>query len=414
MRGERLRKNMILLIFAALLSYPIATILAQDGLSSSASMSFARDFPRRTGTSSLEESGMTITVAVDARPRYKGNLVLFTESSSRYAEKNSSTTVKSTVSNAISSIELNLEADVSINYGIGTADVPTYTVNLKHAVLETMGSSQTIVMGEYLLFSGHIPFFGVQLTLFMQPVVTYTPTLSGNIAIEGPASASPSSLYWSQEAATCQVQFSESEMVGLSLSDPALILEDFSLVLEMYAIMTAETLNVPAINVVNSASYSMSSPDVSLLSFEPNYYAFYTELKESYDTLTFTLESTQEALDEMAEEAGLLRNEVGALTVQLQNLTDRVSHLEAEDPLSGDLNYLQQQVETLSGTWDGLTYSMDQLNDEINALTLEVAAVKARLEESEQSTFMAIAVTVSFVSLILGSTSLWRSFTNNK
>jgi chromosome segregation ATPase len=182
----------------------------------------------------------------------------------------------------------------------------------------------------------------------------------------------------------------------------------------MYVIMTAETLNAPAINVVNSGTYSMSSPDVSLLSLEPNYYSLYTELKESYDTLIFTLGSTQDALDEMTDEAGLLRDEIGALNVQLQNLAGRVNHLETEDPLSGDLTDLQQQVEILSGTWNGLTDSMDQLNDEINALMLEVAAVKVRLEESEQSTFMAIAVTVSFVSLILGSTSLWRSFTNNK
>jgi len=409
---KRMKKNLILLVLAALLSYPIVHSYAQGDLTNSAGLSFARNFPREEATRSLEESGIVINITVDSQLAYRGNVILFTESSARYAERDSSTTVKSTVSNAISSFELSTEANTSIDYGIGTMDVPTYTLHLQHAVLESMGSSQEIVMGEYVLFSGHLPFFGVQVSIFMRPVLTYIPTLTGSIATEGPASVSPDSLSWVQETVTCLVQFSGSEPTGLFLSNPTLILHDFSLTLEFYAILNTDPVYTPAVNVVGFGDYSMSSPDVNLLSFELDYYALYSELQESYADLASTLQNTQGSLDELTDEVGLLRDEIGLLAPQLQNLISRVDNLEKENPLSSNLTALGNQVETLSANWDHLADSLNQLTDEVDTLTVEVNAVNQRLEQSEQSTIVAIAFVASLVSLVIGSTSLWKAFNN--
>lgn len=407
-----MRRSLFLLILSALLSYPIAYSRAQSNLSNSASLSFAMNFSRREATRNLEESGIVMSITVDSQLTYRGSAILFTESPVKYAEENLSATVRSTVSNAVSSFELDVEANISIDYGIGSINAPTYTSTLQHAVLETMGSSQTVAMGEYVLFIGHLPVLGVQLSIFMRPIVTYTPALSGNLAIEGPASVSPSSLYWNQEDVTYLVQFSGSEPTDLLLSNPTLTLDDFSFALEFYAIMTSTPVYAPAVNVAGPGDYPMSSSDLGLLSFEPNYYALYSELQGSYAALASTLQNTQNSLDELTNELGLLRDEIGLLAPQLQDLTQRVDDLEREDPLYANLTALGDQVQTLSANWENLADSMDQLTDEVNALTIEVNTVNRRLDESEQSTIVAIAFVAALVSLVIGSTSLWKAFNN--
>jgi len=405
-------KSLFLLILVALLSYPVAHSSAQNRLSSSASLSFARNFPRTKSSRILEESGIVMNITVDSQLTYRGNVILFTESPARYAETGSSATVKSTASNAISSLELSTEANISINYGIGRINAPTYTSTLHHTVLEKMGSSQTVAMGEYVLFIGHLPVLGVQLSIFMRPVVTYTPALSGNVVAEGPASVSPSSLHWGQEYVTYAVQFSGSEPTGLLLSNPTFILDNFKFMLEFYAIMTSAPVYAPAVNVAGPGDYSMSSSDVGLLSFEPNYYALYSELQESYTDLASTLQNTQNSLIELTNEVALLTDEIGSLAPQLQDLVSRVDDLEREDPLLSNFTALNQQVQTLSANWESLEDSVDQLTDEVNGLTNEVDAVNQRLNESEQSSIIAVAVVASLISLVIGSTAFWKSFNN--
>jgi archaellum component FlaC len=415
-----MRKNLFLLILAALLSYPIIHCYAQNDLSNSASLSFARNFPAVDAARSLGVSGISINVTVGSRLKYRSSVILFTECSSKYAEGGSSTSVESTVSNAVSSFELSVEANTSIDYGIGTMDVPTYTLLLEYAVLETMGSSQSIVMGEYLLFSGRLPFFGVQVSIFMRPVVAYTPTLSGNAVTTGSASASPSSLHWNQESVNYQVEFSQSEPVVLFLSSPTSILDNFNLVLELYAIINTETVYALPMDVVGSGDYSLRSPSVTLLSFEPDYYALYSELQESYATLASSMQHTEESLSNLTSEMELLKEDIRSLalqlqnltqrleyleTLQLQNLTQRVEHLEKENPLLANFTALKDQVQTLSASWDNLTGSVDRLTDKVDA-------VSQRLDESERSFILAVAVPMSLAGFFLGAISLWKSFKN--
>ena len=67
-------------------------------------------------------------------------------------------------------------------------------MNLGYSMLDKMGDAQEVILGEYLLFTGTIPIVGIQISLFMRPIIEYTPTLQGSLNIIGPATASTPSL----------------------------------------------------------------------------------------------------------------------------------------------------------------------------------------------------------------------------
>jgi len=268
-----------------------------EALSNSTPLSFIKIFPVVQRENTLSASGISIGVTVNSTLIYREDMVLLTKSSYKYAEKEKSTTLTIDTFNAISLLELSGNVTIYISYTLGRIDLPLKVIDIKYAVPETIGTSQEAIMGEYVLFSGTIPVIGTQVSIFMRPVVEYTPAFSGILTIQGPASATPTSLQWDQDSVMAQMNFSNSQPVSVFLSDPKLTLNDFRVVLEIYAIIIG-VVSTPSMNLemVNLGDYVISSSAVNLVSFEPNYYVLYTELQESYSTSASTLQQVQQSL----------------------------------------------------------------------------------------------------------------------
>lgn len=296
-----MKRFLLSIFFIVLLAYPVNYSYAQnEGIKSATPLSFIKTFPIVQREGSLRASGISIGVKVNSKIVFREDMVLLTRSSYKYAEKGKSTTLGIDVSNAISLLELTGDVTISISHRLGSIDIPVKVMDIKYAVPETMGTSQYVIMEEHQLYSGTIPGLGIQVSIYVRPVVRYTPTLSGSLMIQGPASSTPTSLNWNQESVATQIDFSESEPVSVFLSDPRFTLNDFRFVLEIYAIIAVATTPSIELEIVNLGDYSLSSSTVNLISFEPNYYVLYTELQKTYSTLASTLQEFRQSLDNLS------------------------------------------------------------------------------------------------------------------
>ena len=356
MKCNVMRKKFLVIILSVLsilFSFQANRSYAMDEtLSKSTSISFIKYFPLVHAERSLGHSGVSIGISIDSSLTYRGNMILFSKSSYKYAERGKTATLQIEISNFVSSVDLNADVSITISYGIGSIDVPVKVMNLEYSILDKMGNIRKIILGEYLLFSGTIPVVGIQVSLFMRPIIEYTPTLRGSLSIIGPATASPASLRWNQESVTSSIHFTDTKPVLTSLSNPKLTLNNLKVNLEIYAIITAITVSAPDIKLVNLGDYSISSDSVNLISYDPNYFVLYTELQKSYSELSSRLQEIQRSLTTLTREINDLKTtitkEISLLDSQIKTHATALNNLTAEyDELKNSLTAISQRVTSL-------------------------------------------------------------------
>lgn len=365
---------------------------SNDTLSKSTSLSFIKHFPIVHAKRSFGSSTVSIGINVDSSLTYRGNMILYSKSSYKYAEKGKTTSLRIEVSNFVSSVELNLDTDVSISYGIGSIDVPIKVMKLKYSILDRIGENQEIILGEYLLFSGTIPVLGIQVSLFMRPVIKYTPTLQGGLNIVGPATASPSSLVWNQKSVTSSIRFTDTKPVLISLSNPRLILNDLKVGLEVYAFITAVTVSAPDIELVNLGDYLVSSSSVNLISYDPNYFVLYTELQQSYSELASRLQEIHQSLT--------------TLTTEVNNL---------KITLTNEINLLNSQIKTNSNQLNNITAKYNEVKNSLTSMSQRLTSLESQINQlitqpRNQQIHMMALYALSIVALIMALLGLIRVY----
>jgi len=341
------------------------TYALNETLSKSTSLSFIKIFPIIHAERSLGYSGVSIGIRINSSLIYKGNMILYAKSSLKYAEKGKTSILQVEVSNFISSVKLTADVSISISYGVGSIDVPVKVMNLEYSMLDTMGAAHEAILGEYLLFSGTIPIIGVQVSLFMRPIIEYTPTLYGSLDINGAATASPSSLRWNQKSVATSIHFTDTQPILISLANPNLTLNDLKVNLEIYAIITAASISASDIELVNLGDYSISSSPVNLISFEPNYYVLYTKLRESYFELASRLQEIRQSLATLTKEVSNLRT---TLTQQISNLNEKV-------------DLLNSQIETYATKLENLTAKYNEMEGSLISLTSRVTSIESQVNQ---------------------------------
>jgi len=279
---------------------PISVVASDNNLKTSTPLSFTQEYPLVQQDISL---GSGISIRAQAKLTIREDLVLLTESSYKYAESGKTTTLNMDASNFIALVELN----GTVTAYVSGLSIPLYNLNLKQAIPQEIGKHQQVILGgDQLIYTGTIPILGTQISIFMRPVVEWTPLLSGSLTINGPATASPSTISWTQKSASTQVSFSGTQPVDISLSNPTLVFSNLKVVLYFYAIVMAIPTPTVPIDLVKLGDYSASSSTVNLISFDPNYYVLYNELKHSLDSLATTISQMQTQINQLSDRVNSL------------------------------------------------------------------------------------------------------------
>ena len=326
----RILLSALLLLLFFLSSYYIGYLYAEnEALRNSTPLSFVKVFPLTTQEGRIGQSGVSIGIKVEAQLMYRVDVILLTSYSNKYSEKGKSATLKIEASNVISLLELIGNTNTYFEYPGGRIDVPLRPINIKYAIPETIGIPQNVIMGEYLIYTGTVPIVGaLQISIFMRPTVRYTPNLRGNVLLQGPVLISPQNLYWNQKSVTAELHFTENSPVNVFLADPELILKGFRMILEVYAIIGIVSTPPMELEIVSLGDFSLSSPIVNLVSFEPNYYALYREISA-------ILQQVQQSLDALAVKYRDFESSLNTLSQNVANLQLQVNQLASlPQPLS--------------------------------------------------------------------------------
>jgi hypothetical protein len=367
---KKVRRHVLGLLVCIVLITAVSSrlLVRAEGARSSKPLSFVKIFPIVRSEGNLGTNDISIGITLDAQLTLREDAILSVQSSYKYAERGKSATLSMAITNAVSLLSLSGEAMIHFSFLGGSWDYHLMGIDIKYAVPEKIGSPQHIMMGEYLLYTGTVPvpIAPIQVSLFMRPVVTYTPKVSGSIAVQGPAVVSPTFLRWDQATITAQVQFSESQPVDMLLSTPSFTLEDFSLVPEVRAVVTAVPVGPVSLPpIVNAGDYSTQTTTVDLISFEPNYYDLYSELRSSYESVVGALNDVQlslnqlsSRLDEAVDSLNKLNDRTAALDSKTSDIGKQLDSLKETygetkrgvDELAGSVASLAERVNTLEST----------------------------------------------------------------
>ena len=249
------------------------------GVENTVPLSFSETFPIKSGEGQLTVMGITIKITVDSSAEYKGSALLQTEASCKYSDKAHPGTLEITAMNALSMLELKTQGTITITPG--NIERQIEAMIFQYVVPDTIGTPKRFEGEDRLVFSKTVPILpvAVELSIFVKPVVTYTPTLSGRLFTEGSAAVSPSELVWGTASVGATIDFIENEPVAVFLGEPTLTLENFRLVLEVHAEVSGIKTPVKEIDIVKLGDRSTVSATTHVISFHPDYYELYKELR---------------------------------------------------------------------------------------------------------------------------------------
>jgi hypothetical protein len=386
----------LLLIFSS--SVQVYSSYAQDNiLSNITSLSFVKVFPLLQDSLSLEGSGVSIGIGVDTHATFREDVILLTESSRKYAERETVTILTMSATSALSLIELSGEIDISLAYGAWSTNVPVNIVDMKLTIPTTIGSSNYMRLAETQLYSGTVPIVGIQVSIYMRPMIQYSTALRGDLLIQGPASATPTNLLWNQKTVTSQISFSQTTPIDVQLDNPKLLLNSFSISLEFRSVITFVPTPYVPLQIVSFTNYEVGASKVHLISFDPDYYALYTELQTSVNTLTSTLEEIQNNLMSLSNDISNLNHEVSSMNTMIQAIDLQINNVEGlTSNLSQNISAHESQIISLSTKVDGLSDDIINMVNDLSTLNTKVNQFTAR----DESSFIIIAIVSIVVSVI--------------
>lgn len=218
---SRLFETLLFSLLLSLGAYVSLPAMAQSPASQeSLPVTFSNNFPVYSGNSQVVNSLDTgISVQTQVGLDYGESMLLTTSSSLQYAQGGTSGGLTISESNDVTFLQLSGSANFNFIVAGFTASSISYPVNFQYAVPVSAGSYQNIVLGTFSVLTV-TPISGVTIQVNMQPVVQWTPVVSGNYAVDGPASIQPTSMTLSGGTASATVTFSDSQPTTVYLSNP--------------------------------------------------------------------------------------------------------------------------------------------------------------------------------------------------
>ena len=280
-RKRRATKTTAVVLWLVLMMGSLCSIgckAAVPGVENTVPLSFSETFPIKSGEVQLTVKGITIKITVDSSAEYKGSALLNTEASCKYSDKAHPGTLEITAMNALSMLELKAQGMITITPGNIKHQIEAMI--FQYVIPDTIGTPKRFEGEDRLVFSCPVPIIPpTDLSIYVKPVVTYTPTLSGRLFTEGSAAVSPSELVWGTSSVGATIDFLENEPVDVFLGEPTLTLENFLLVLEVYAEISEIETPTKEIDIVKLGDRSTVAATTHVISFHPDYYELYKELK---------------------------------------------------------------------------------------------------------------------------------------
>lgn len=349
---------------------------------SSTALSFRNTFPVAQGTQGLASySGTGVNLQYSASLTYGEDLVLTTESSAKYAQNGAGATLTTSESNDIVLVQLSGSAAITFSLlGVTTGSV-NYPIDVTYAIPVTAGSYQSVTMGTFSVANAQVGPANVQVN--MQPVISWTPIISGSYSIQGPASISPPSMTLSGSPANAVVSFTDSQPTDIFLENPQLTLEGLSLSLVFPVIISGLQVAAPSVSVVNAGNYFASASAVDLISFDPNYYTLYNQLESSLAGLTTTVQLLQNSYNTLSSTVQQLQTSFSSLNSNFQQLQTTVNGISSQfSSFSNDLNSLSKDVSNLTSSYLGLKSSVSSLTSGQTQLQQSLGSVSSSLSRA--------------------------------
>lgn len=432
-------KGFITLFLILIISFPICLVSAQDAsVESTSSLTFSKEFSIAQGRISIGNDQVSIDITPNLDLTFREDMILSTKSPTKYAEKGKSSSLLIEATNVVSSIDLSGDLTISLTWDFGltrgSRDIPVADVNFMYSISETMGAPQDIILGDYLLFAGTIPVVGVYISLFMKPVAQYTPTLSGTISTQGPASTTPVNLNWDGESVSTRLDFTGTEPVSVTLSNPTLTLKEFKMYLKFSAVIAMVPIPAVPFNIVDLSDQVLSTSSSSLITYEPNLYTLHNELVDSFalltsqvDDIVTTLSNVESGLTSTNSEINTLIDEVSSLATEITSLNTMYENLEGSiaqlDIGSGDsdssqsVQYILDEVSSLKSKTQELTAQFDSIQDDVDTIQDTVDEVRQSLSSIDPdidgirrtggSTLVYLTLAISLLGLGAGIYSIW-------
>jgi hypothetical protein len=377
-----LAQMLAVLLLAFALGSPPAATAQSTGIQNSTSLSFRNTFPLAQGSQALASyQGTGVNMLYSATLNYGEDLVLTTASSIKYAQSGSSGTLTISESNDIALLQLTGSATITFSIlGVTTGSV-NYPISIEYGVPVTAGTYQDVVLGTYSVANAPVGPVNVQVN--MQPTIVWTPIINGVYSVQGLGSISPTSLSLAGNPATATISFSATAPLDLYLNSPRLSLQSLSLLLYFPVLIGGLQVADPSVTIVNAGTYYVTAPTSNLISFDPNYYTLYSQLRSSLTSLSSTVQADYAALgssiQSLQSSFNSLSNQLLSTNPSLTTPKSMVASISsAQQSLQQSLSGIPTQVSSLASQYSNLT-------SEYTTLKSAVTSAQGLLSQLQQS-----------------------------
>ncbi|MHA1973238.1 MAG: hypothetical protein ACTSW1_09605 [Candidatus Hodarchaeales archaeon] len=360
-----------------------------QGVESSVHLEFAKDYPIVSEEINLEQEiqlealqsygfpvGTLVTIgfsgSIESNLEFSETMILTTTVSDDYVSAGQNVDVILEPRNAISLIKIHGDISGSINWdAFGTQNsipISLKEFDVSHALSENIGEKSTVVMDEETLYSGTIPFLGLQIEIFARPVLEYTPRLWGTMNVDGPAIVQEG-LSWDEGKLVADVRFTETSPVSIELTTPYLVLDQFKACMNVYMIASTVTFGPTKVDLIELGSYELTEEDVMLIHMEPDLYELIQIMQEArYPDSELYLE---------------LSDDVNLLEARINDALSRISEVESENnhisriverdlyPLINELVNIKKEVNQIGNDLSVLDSDVISLNYDIIAYSAD-------------------------------------------
>jgi len=343
--------------------------------------------------------GTGVNLQYSAQLTYGEDLILTTQSTTKYAQAGASGTLTVSESNDIALIQLTGNAAVTFSFlGVTTGSI-NYPIDIEYAVPVSSSNYQAVTLGTYSVANAQVGPVNVQVN--MQPVVNWTPQVSGQYSIEGPASVSPGSMSLSGGTSTATISFTDNQPTDLFIESPLLTLQSLSVSLVFPVIISGFQVSAPAVTVVNVGTYFTSSPSARLISFDPNYYLLFSQLQGTVSGLQTSIQQLQSSFSSLSSSFNQLQSSFNSVSSEMSALSNTVTNLSSSyGPLKSQVSSLTDDYGQLRQSFENLTSSFNQavslLQHEISSLGIPQATTTSAASSTSSSRTSSLTEATNF------------------
>lgn len=237
---------------------------------------------------------------------YSEDMIITSESTAKYAQTGTTGTLIVSDSNDVASLAL--EGHIALTITVGSFptqtsySLPSYGIDERYSIPLGAGTSQSVALGTLSLLSFTIPVAGFLVQVNIQPLVTWTPVLTANYLVTGPATLNSQSVQLNGpgSSSSTSISFSDNQPVDVYMSNPELILENLGVSLGFPTLVEGSQILNPVFPISSTNVPPISAGSTKLMSFDPNYYLLFNQLQSTLGGLITVTQQLQSEYDSVA------------------------------------------------------------------------------------------------------------------